>query len=80
MAGTTFAGRVLRAPFPVGSYQVREKWLKGCRGRVLTYDGLTYYAKVVRALGETICLMAQIDAPIPKWPIHSTKDQRKEVK
>jgi hypothetical protein len=35
----------------------------------LTYDDLEHYCKVVTALSETIRLMAEIDAAIPKWPI-----------
>jgi hypothetical protein len=55
--------------FHIGGYQVCEKWLKDRRGRTLSYDDLTHYAKVVTALKETLRLMAEIDAAIPKWPI-----------
>jgi hypothetical protein len=55
--------------FHVGGYQVCEKWLKDRRGRTLSYDDLEHYRKVVTALRETIRLMAEIDAAIPKWPI-----------
>jgi hypothetical protein len=55
--------------FHIGGYQVCEKWLKDRRGRTLTYEDLEHYAKVVTALKETIRLMAEIDAAIPKWPI-----------
>jgi REP element-mobilizing transposase RayT len=55
--------------FHIGGYQVCEKWLKDRRGRTLTYDDLEHYCKVVTALSETIHLMAEIDAAIPKWPI-----------
>ena len=55
--------------FHIGGYQVCEKWLKDRRGRILTYDDLEHYRKVVTALSETIRLMAEIDAAIPKWPI-----------
>jgi hypothetical protein len=55
--------------FHIGGYQVCEKWLKDRRGRTLSYDDLTHYAKVVAALSETIRLMAAIDAAIPKWPL-----------
>jgi hypothetical protein len=55
--------------FHVGGYQVCEKWLKDRRGRKLTFDDLTHYQKVVTALGETIRLMAAIDAAIPSWPV-----------
>lgn len=55
--------------FHIGGYQVCEKWLKDRRGRTLSYDDLEHYRKVVTALSETIRLMAEIDAAIPKWPI-----------
>jgi hypothetical protein len=55
--------------FHIGGYQVCEKWLKDRRGRTLTYDDLEHYCKVVTAINETIRLMAEIDAAIPKWPV-----------
>ena len=55
--------------FHIGSYQVCEKWLKDRRGRELSYDDLTHYQKVVVALKDTIRLMEEIDAAIPRWPI-----------
>jgi len=55
--------------FHIGGYQVCEKWLKDRRGRTLTYDDLEHYCKVVTALSETIRLMAEINAAIPKWPM-----------
>jgi hypothetical protein len=55
--------------FHIGGYQVCEKWLKDRRGRTLTYDDQLHYCKVVTALSETIRLMAEIDAAIPKWPM-----------
>ena len=55
--------------FHIGGYQVCEKWLKDRRGRTLTYDDLEHYLKVVTALSETLRLMVEIDAAIPKWPV-----------
>ncbi len=55
--------------FRVGGYQVLEKWLKGRKGRRLTFDGLMHYQKVVVALKETMRLMQEIDEVIPVWPI-----------
>ncbi len=55
--------------FHIGGYQVCDKWLKDRRGRTLTYYDLEHYRKVVTALSETIRLMAEIDATIPKWPM-----------
>ncbi|MCL5671668.1 MAG: transposase, partial [Acidobacteria bacterium] len=55
--------------FHIGGYQVCEKWLKDRRGRHLPYDDQMHYCKVVTAIKETIRLMAEIDAAIPKWPI-----------
>jgi Type ISP C-terminal specificity domain/N-6 DNA Methylase len=55
--------------FHIGGYQVCEKWLKDRRGRKLAYGELEHYSKVVTAIQETIRLMAEIDAVIPKWPM-----------
>lgn len=53
----------------VGGYQVCEKWLKGRKGRKLSYDDVSHYQKIVVALKETIRVMGEIDAIIPGWPI-----------
>jgi predicted helicase len=55
--------------FQVGGYQVLDKWLKDRRGRVLSYDDLEHYQRIVVALKETIRLMDEIDQAIPSWPI-----------
>jgi hypothetical protein len=55
--------------FHIGGYQVPEKWLKDRKGRILSYDDVTHYGKIVVALKETIRLMQEIDEIIPSWPI-----------
>jgi hypothetical protein len=58
--------------FHVGGYQVCQKWLKDRKGRTLSFDDLTHYARTVAALAETIGLMSDIDAAIEKhggWPL-----------
>jgi predicted helicase len=55
--------------FKVGGYQVCEKWLKDRKGRTLSGDDLNHYQRIVVALKETLRLMKEIDAAIPKWPI-----------
>ncbi len=58
--------------FQVGGYQVLHKWLKDRKGRVLSYQDLHHYQKIVVALAETIRLMAVIDAVIDAhggWPL-----------
>lgn len=55
--------------FHIGGYQVCDKWLKDRRGRKLTNDDITHYQKVVKALAETVRLMGEIHAAIPRWPI-----------
>ena len=55
--------------FTVGGYQVCDKWLKDRRERSLTYDEASHYMKIVKALSETLRLMAEIDQAIPQWPI-----------
>jgi predicted helicase len=58
--------------FHVGGYQVCQKWLKDRKGRVLSYEDIEHYARIVANLVETIGLMGQIDAVIDEhggWPI-----------
>lgn len=55
--------------FHIGGYQVLEKWLKDRKGRKLSFDDIHHYQKIAVALGETRCLMAEIDEIIPGWPI-----------
>ena len=58
--------------YHVGGYQVCEKWLKDRKGRLLSYDDLTHYQRIVAALGETIRLMGEIDRVIEAhggWPL-----------
>jgi predicted helicase len=58
--------------FHVGGYQVCQKWLKDRKGRVLTFDDVRHYQRIVAALAETISLMASVDEVIEEyggWPI-----------
>ena len=58
--------------FHVGGYQVCQKWLKDRKGRVLPFEDIQHYQRVVAALGETIGLMGRIDEAIEEhggWPI-----------
>jgi predicted helicase len=55
--------------FQVGGYQVLHKWLKDRKGRVLSYDELAHYQRVVVALRETMRLMDAVDGVIPGWPL-----------
>ena len=55
--------------FHVGGYQVCQKWLKDRKGRTLSQADIEHYQKIVVALGQSIELMAKIDAAIPNWPL-----------
>ncbi|MFH1007655.1 MAG: type ISP restriction/modification enzyme [Candidatus Latescibacterota bacterium] len=55
--------------FQIGGYQVLQKWLKDRKGRKLSFDDLFHYQRIVVALKETICLMAEIDEVISDWPM-----------
>lgn len=55
--------------FHIGGYQVAQKWLKDRKSRVLTYDELTHYQKIIVAVKETVRLMDEIDEIIPGWPM-----------
>jgi hypothetical protein len=50
--------------FHVGRYQVCQKWLKDRKGRILSYEDIEHYARIVANLAETIVLMSEIDAMI----------------
>jgi len=53
----------------IGGYQVCDKWLKDRKGRRLSGEEIAHYQRIIVALKETIRLMAEIDATIPRWPI-----------
>jgi hypothetical protein len=55
--------------YQIGGYQVANKWLKDRKGRLLTFDELQHYQRIISALAETIRLQAEIDAAIPAWPM-----------
>ncbi len=50
--------------FHIGGYQVCHKWLKDRKTRTLSAEDIAHYGKIVIVLGETIRLMAEIDAQI----------------
>jgi len=47
--------------FFIGSYQPAQKWLKDRRGRVLDFEDILHYQKVIVALSETDRIMKEID-------------------
>jgi len=53
----------------IGGYQVLHKWLRDRRGRILSFDDLMHYQKIVVALKRTMHLMEEIDTLIPTWSL-----------
>ena len=47
--------------FYIGGYQPAQKWLKDRKGRVLTFDDIQHYQKIIKALLETDRVMREID-------------------
>lgn len=47
--------------FYIGSYQPAQKWLKDRKGRVLGYEDILHYQRIVVALAETGRIMGEID-------------------
>ena len=47
--------------FYIGGYQPAQKWLKDRKGRILSYEDVMHYQKIIKALTETHTLMQQID-------------------
>ncbi|MBX7133143.1 MAG: N-6 DNA methylase, partial [Fimbriimonadaceae bacterium] len=50
--------------FVIGGYQPAQKWLKDRRGRVLTWDDIGHYQKVIKILAETDRIMREISLPL----------------
>ncbi len=50
--------------FHIGGYQPAQKWLKDRRGRVLGFDDIRHYQKIIRILEETGRIMGEIDLPL----------------
>lgn len=50
--------------FYIGGYQPTQKWLKDRKGRILSYEDVMHYQKIIKALTETHTLMQQIDEVI----------------
>ncbi len=48
--------------YPVGGYQVCQKWLKDRRQRRLELDDIRAYCRIVTALGRTLEIQSRIDA------------------
>ncbi len=55
--------------YRIGGYQVAHKWLKDRKGRLLTFDELQHYRRVIAALDDTIRIQGRIDAGIGTWPL-----------
>lgn len=47
--------------FYIGGYQPAQKWLKDRKGRVLDFDDIMHYQKIIVALTKTSELMTEID-------------------
>jgi predicted helicase len=47
--------------FFIGGYQPAQKWLKDRKGRVLSYEDIQHYQKIIVSLTETDRLMKEID-------------------
>jgi predicted helicase len=48
----------------IGGYQPAEKWLKDRKGRVLSFEDIEHYQKIIAVLKTTIALQLQIDEVI----------------
>jgi predicted helicase len=47
--------------YTIGGYQVAQKWLKDRKGRMLTFDDLQHYGKIIAVINETISVQGEID-------------------
>lgn len=47
--------------FYIGGYQPAQKWLKDRKGRILDFEDIIHYQKIIKALVETDRVMKEID-------------------
>ena len=47
--------------FYIGGYQPAQKWLKDRKERILEFDDILHYQKIIVALSETDRLMKEVD-------------------
>jgi predicted helicase len=47
--------------FYIGGYQPAQKWLKDRKGKVLSFEDILHYQKIIKALIETCRIMEEID-------------------
>lgn len=47
--------------FYIGGYQPAQKWLKDRVGRILNFEDILHYQKIIVALSETVHIMSKID-------------------
>lgn len=47
--------------FYIGGYQPAQKWLKDRKGKILSYEDIMHYQKIIVALSETDRIMQEID-------------------
>ena len=60
-----FAQQIIFFPareFYIGGYLPVQKWLKDLKGRVLSYEDIQHYQKIIGASVETDRLMKEIDS------------------
>jgi len=50
--------------FHIGGYQPAQKWLKDRKGRVLSFDDVLHYQKIIKILTETDRIMKEIELPL----------------
>jgi predicted helicase len=47
--------------YHIGGYQVSEKWLKDRKGKELSSEEVSHYARIVTAIAETITIQQSLD-------------------
>ena len=55
---------LLHRGYYIGGYQPAQKWLKNRKGRMLSFDTIEYYQKIIRALKETRAVMNEVDTEL----------------
>ncbi len=55
--------------FQIGGYQLAERFLKERKGRLLAFDDLVRYRRIIAAIAAIETIRDEIDKAISAWPL-----------
>lgn len=65
--------------FPVGGYQPARKWLSDRKGRVLTFEDVRHYQRIIKVLAEADRIMRSITMTLDDGEAEAAKVVEAEI-